>query len=263
MESRLAVLGADAESVSGRGVDTAINMGDSYASVLDTMQTHIDRWEQAHDQRVIFLTCYAMMTQNMLSALERGEFADRVWVSALLHRFAEYYFEALDAYEQRADVPQVWQQAFETCTRPRVHVIQHLLLGVNAHINYDLVWVLVEMLRDEWPNLSPEQARARYTDHLHVNQVIYETLDRVQDEVVERYSKSMDIVDKLFLRADEWLLYRLIRAWREQVWHNAHALMACDAAQVPQVRADITARAVRRGQAMLMQRGVLGLRDLF
>lgn len=238
-------------------------MSDVYASVLVTMQSHIDRWEQTRDQRVIFLTCYAMMTQNMLTALARGEFADRVWVSALLHRFAEYYFEALDAYDRRADVPMVWRQAFETCTRPRVHVIQHLLLGVNAHINYDLVWVLVEMLRDEWPHLSAEQARARYADHLHVNQVIYETLDRVQDEVVERYSRSMDIVDKVFLRADEWLLYRLIRVWREQVWHNAQTLMTCDATQVSSVRDAVSARAVRRGQALLMQRGVFGLRDLF
>lgn len=238
-------------------------MSDAYASVLVTMQTHIDRWEQSRDQRVIFLTCYAMMTQNMLTALARGEFADRVWVSALLHRFAEYYFEALDAYDRRADVPMVWRQAFETCTRPRVHVIQHLLLGVNAHINYDLVLVLVEMLRDEWPQLSPEQARARYADHLHVNQVIYDTLDRVQDEVVERYSKSMALVDKAFLRADEWLLYRLIRTWREQVWNNAHLLMTCDAAQASSIQEAVSARAVRRGQALLMQRGMFGLRDLF
>jgi len=204
-----------------------------------------------------------MMTRNMLSALERGEFADEVWMSALLHRFAAYYFEALDAYEQRANVPQVWLHTFETCARPRVHVLQHLMLGMNAHINYDLVWVLVEMLQEEWPHLTPEQAQARYHDHLHVNHVIYTTIDRVQDEVVEHYSHAMDIVDKLFLRADEWLLYRLISAWRERVWNDAQTLMTCDAAQVHQVRADISVRAVRRGQAILFQRGLWGLRDLF
>lgn len=238
-------------------------MPERYARVVDKMQGYIDQWEQTQDQRVIFLTCYAMMTKNMLTALERGEFADRVWVAAMLYRFAEYYFEALDAYESRAKTPAVWQQAFDTCQRPRVHVLQHLVLGMNAHINYDLVWVIVELMRDEWPNLSPEQIQGRYHDHVHVNEVIYQTIDCVQDEVVERYSRSMDIVDKVFLKADEWLLYRLISRWREQVWINARTLMTCAATDEPRLRAYVTDRSVRRGKAILLQGGPLALRHLF
>src|SRR4030065_45099 len=104
------------------------------------MQTRIRQWEEASDQRAIFLTCYLMMTRNMLSAISQHEFNDAAWVDQLLHRFAEYYFVALEAYEQDpAAAPSVWRLAHNTTQDPSALALQNLLLGVNAHINYDLV----------------------------------------------------------------------------------------------------------------------------
>ena len=36
----------------------------------------------------------------MLVALEQGSFEDVEWVDRLLHRFADYYFDALSCYER-------------------------------------------------------------------------------------------------------------------------------------------------------------------
>ena len=80
--------------------------------VMPRMLELVQRWQQAADQRFIFLDCYALMTRNMLAALAGTEFMDSGWVDRLLHRFAEYYFTALDAYEQNPDsAPRVWQIA--------------------------------------------------------------------------------------------------------------------------------------------------------
>ncbi len=69
--------------------------------VLQQMNEYVQQWEAARDRRSIFLGCYAMMTGNMLDALEAGRFADDVWVAHLLEHFAEYYFNALTQYEAR------------------------------------------------------------------------------------------------------------------------------------------------------------------
>ena len=69
-------------------------------SILDRMLGMVEAWDDARDRRSIFLRCYSLMTGNMLSSIERGEFHDNDWVRELLHHFAEYYFRALDAYER-------------------------------------------------------------------------------------------------------------------------------------------------------------------
>ena len=117
---------------------------------LTQMQTLILNWQSRSDPRAAFLECYHMMTGNMLDALEACEFQDGAWVNRLLHRFADYYFTALDAYErQPAQAPAVWQLAHNRAFEPRTPVLQKLLLGVNAHINYDLVLDGVNGLGDD------------------------------------------------------------------------------------------------------------------
>lgn len=194
----------------------------SSAPIIERMQGHLGRWEQTGDRRAVFLSCYSLMTQNMLAAIARGEFQDPVWVNHLLHHFADYYFVALEAYEQDPiTAPPVWQIAHDCCCSPNLKALQNLLLGVNAHINYDLVLAVSDLLQDEWANLSPKQRELRYADHCKVNLIIAQTIDVVQDQVVERYDPAMDLVDKLMGSLDEWLVSRLITDWRDQVWRHA------------------------------------------
>lgn len=233
-------------------------------TVVDHMQQLIDAWEAARDQRAIFLTCYAMMTRNMLRAAEAGEFEDNHWVSLLLHRFADYYFKALAAYDAcDSQTPAVWQYTFETAQAADIHVMQHLFLGVNAHINYDLVFALHDLLGPEWASLSSEQRQMRHRDHCLVNAIIYQTIDSVQDQVIERYSPPMDIVDKLFGRLDEWMIHKLIEAWREEVWARAQSLIDASTQSESEGHClKLEQTAMVRARAIAGEHGVAGLLDL-
>ncbi len=188
--------------------------------VIERMQAQIDTWEAQGDRRAIFLTCYTMMTRNMLAAVERGEFADPVWVGRLLDHFAEYYFVALEGYEARAAIPGPWRLAFEAAGEPGWNVIQHLLLGVNAHINYDLVLATCDLLDPEWAAMPESQRASRYQDYCLVNTIIAQTIDAVQDQVLERYSPGLDWIDRGLGRLDEWMIARLVSSWREEVWKH-------------------------------------------
>src|SRR5512139_2644836 len=173
------------------------------------METLIKQWEDQSDQRALFLKCYLMMTHNMVSAIDRHEFKDSLWVDQLLSRFAGYYFIALDAYERDPSTsPPIWQLAHSSTQSVDTMAIQVLMLGVNAHINYDLVKTLVELLQPEWAGLSEIQRAERYADHCYVNEVIANTIDAVQDTILEPAMPSMDIVDKVMGPFDELLLSR-------------------------------------------------------
>jgi hypothetical protein len=195
--------------------------------LLQEMQDYVARWDEQQDRRAIFLNCYALMTENMLNALDKREFYDSVWVNALLEHFAEYYFQALAAYEQDPrTAPRVWNIAFAAAKNQQVNVIAKLLLGVNAHINYDLVFAIADMLAPEWENLSAAQRELRYQDHCHVNAIIAKTIDAVQDQVIERHNTRYALVDDLLGSLDEWAISKLIAQWREQVWKYAMRWLA-------------------------------------
>lgn len=190
------------------------------------MLTWVKRWERDQDLRAIFLGCYVYMTNNMLLALDRGRFQDPVWMMGVLERFSDYYFEALLAYEEgEGNVPSIWQYVHDATRQSDKMVFQHLFLGINAHINYDLVLTLYERLQAEWDQLSSTEKEMRYADHTLVSQIITETIDQVQDEVLERYTPALDMLDKGLWRLDEWLITSLIMHWRDEVWYSAMQLL--------------------------------------
>lgn len=195
-------------------------------STAARMQRLIQQWETTGDAKAIFLRCYFLMTNNMLSALQQDDFLDPAWVTSLLDCFAGYYFTALDQYEQHPpSAPMVWHLAHDAARDPAMTALQNLLLGVNAHINYDLAFALADVLRHEWHELAEDQRTRRYQDYCHVNDVIGQTIDSVQDQILNPSMPVMGFIDKLFGSLDEMLISRLITEWRDKVWQHATRLL--------------------------------------
>ncbi len=208
------------------------------STVIQRMQALAQHWEACGDARAIFLNCYCMMTRNMLAAVDRREFDDPAWVDHLLHQFADYYFIALDTYEQNPEAaPAVWRATHRAAGQPRILPIQKLLMGVNAHINYDLVLALVDLLEPEWNALGQEQRAGRYADHCRVNTIISQTIDAVQDQVLQPAMPVMGIIDRLLGPFDERMISHLIAGWRERVWQHALDMIALP---TPDQRAALT-----------------------
>lgn len=131
-------------------------------------------------------------------------------------------------------------------------VIQNLILGVNAHINYDLVLAMVDMLDSEWPRLDEAVRQERYEDYCLVNDIIGETIDNVQDLVLERYDPRLDIIDKLLGPLDELLTSSLIRQWRGEVWENALRMLELTSVdERERLRIDIEAASIRKADFIM------------
>ena len=221
--------------------------------VLHHMTQRADAWEKTGDQRCTFLRCYNLMSSNMALAIHEGQFHDPSWISTLMLRFAEYYFEALGHYECQAEhTSAVWRHAHNATVQTKLHVLQNLLLGVNAHINYDLPLSLYDCLHEEWATLSAAQKQLRQDDHEKVNQIIASTIDAVQDTVVEPQSPIMAVVDRVMGRMDEWLLSQLISSWRNEVWNVAIRLLdAEDSTEREQIRQEQEQRVIDRAEGLI------------
>jgi len=168
--------------------------------VTQRMNTLISNWEKVSDQRATFLSCYLLMTENMLSAIKTNQFHDSQWVYTFLQSFADYYFDALYAYEtDREKTPEVWLRVHDATLQGTTRVIQNLLLGINTHINYDLIFTLVDMLEPEWDQLSLDQRCQQQSDHNQVNQIITKTIDSVQDQVLETQVPELDLMESCWI----------------------------------------------------------------
>ncbi|MCA9636967.1 MAG: hypothetical protein KC420_13155, partial [Myxococcales bacterium] len=77
-------------------------------------------------------------TTQLKRPIAAGDFDDGARMEELDVRFANRYLEAVDAH-RRGEAPlQAWDLAFQASRAWTPLVLQHLLLGMNAHINLDL-----------------------------------------------------------------------------------------------------------------------------
>ena len=94
-----------------------------------------------------------------------------------------------------------------------------------VRLESDLVLALYDEMHPELTALKREGFDLRQSDHNLVNQIIAETIDTVQDQVLEPHSGMLALVDVLMGRADEWILSQMITGWRSEVWQEACAML--------------------------------------
>ncbi|MGB7818566.1 MAG: DUF5995 family protein [Ornithinibacter sp.] len=201
------------------------------ASAEDRLTDLARGWGEAGDRRAIFADCYLVMTGRVHEAIAAEDFVDGDWVSRLLDRFADYYFDAVVAHDSPdapVRCPTVWTGAFDACKDPRCHPLRALLLGINAHINHDLALALADLLED-WHELDERTRAVRHADHEHVNEIIQATTDEVQREVVARYAPETAILDTVLGPVDEWVFGAVVESFRGQVWIDAMTLVTVPA----------------------------------
>ena len=110
----------------------------STATVLQQQQALID-WAIAHQSRAgYFAVLYKKMTLAVEAAIQKGQFEDNPRMEQLIVHFANYYLRAWRAYQEKEICCNAWRQVFLACDQQNLVVLQHLILGINTHINLDL-----------------------------------------------------------------------------------------------------------------------------
>lgn len=163
--------------------------------------------------RATFIGVYARVTDAVADALAAGVFEDPAWVSRWDEVFADLFLAAHDADLAGAPVPRPWRLSF--AADPAMHPLGHLLLAMNAHINFDLPQSVVAVLSDA-DAADPAVLAARDRDHQRIDEVLFA---RVRAEDADLGWKTR-LVDRASAPANRWASRRFLRESREKVWHN-------------------------------------------
>ena len=184
--------------------------------MVDGLGEVVRRSQKGRGDRLgYFAALYRQVTREIGRAVQREEFQDprRERFDAA---FGNRYFDALDAWRRgrRDDVcPRTWRDAFDACERDNLAVVQHLLLGINAHINVDLAVAAART--------APGPAIAGLEDDFDkVNEILYGVLDQIQ-AVLNEISPVMRSVDALGHRLDEEVMGFSVRKARGEAWDAA------------------------------------------
>ena len=199
--------------------------------VVAQMRSRLDALPAASPRRA-FLSTYLRTTQAVGDAVGTGGFLDPAWVERWDVVFADLYLHAHDAYMSGATsaVPRPWQLAF--AAPDGLPALRHVLLGINAHVNYDLPQALLSVI-------SPEDFHdaglidRRRRDHEKIDEVL---AGRVKDEE-GLLGDAKTLLDRLLAPLNRMGSKRFLREARQKVWHN---VLELDAARVDGDRAYAT-----------------------
>src|SRR6185295_15744616 len=85
-----------------------------------------------------FAALYHKVTIKVKEGIAAGQFEDGPRMERLDVTFANRYLTALEQFVKGEAATPCWVLAFEAADRWPPIILQHLLLGMNAHINFDL-----------------------------------------------------------------------------------------------------------------------------
>ena len=179
----------------------------------------------AGDERQHFLATYMRTTIAVKHEIERGAFVDGDWTERWDIAFADLYLDALEEWNATGSVPGPWRIAFEAANAtPRVPPIRHLLLGMNAHINYDLPQALILVITDDQFD-DPALVERRSRDHERIDAILSGRV-AAEDREMRKMEQPGDrtLLDHLLTPFNRAGSKRFLKEARGKVWRNAQTL---------------------------------------
>jgi hypothetical protein len=189
----------------------------TYDGAIEALGQIIQRCATNGDRNGYFAAMYLAVTRTVRQRSAEGHFEDAARMERFVTGFAGRYLRALAAWGEGRTCPAVWRAAFEAATRWRPIILQHLLLGMNAHINLDLGVSASELASGG----SIDAVRA---DFDAVNDVLCELVDGCQ-EALNEVSPLLRLVDRVGGTNDESILHLSLVAARRQAWSVADRLV--------------------------------------
>ncbi len=106
--------------------------------VIERITEIVDEAKANRSRSGYFPALYRKVTIRVKQGIEEGFFDDGERMERLDVIFARRYLDAFEEYRSGGTPTQSWLFAFEVTEQWWPIVLQHLLLGMNAHINMDL-----------------------------------------------------------------------------------------------------------------------------
>ncbi|MCC6553369.1 MAG: hypothetical protein IT372_10160 [Polyangiaceae bacterium] len=187
------------------------------------------RLRRRSDPRAAFSEVYAIITRRVaeLVAAGPGVFLEPAWISRLAGRFCARYLEALSACAEGRPDCGAWAEASRYAERRATVPAQEAVLGLSAHINYDLAIGIFDNIV-ELGGRDDARLLARYRhDHDAVNAILRAALPEAFERLIrDQRCPVSAFVDRWARPVARWAIMGFLVRWRARVWREVLALLS-------------------------------------
>jgi len=160
-----------------------------------------------------FPALYKRVTIKVKEKIAANYFDDNDRMEKLDVIFANRYIEAYNNFHNEESCSKSWLLSFKTSDSWSPLVIQHLLLGMNAHISLDLGIAAAEVSGEG----DIEQLRS---DFLKINEILSSLVDEIQDQLAKMWP-LLKPIDWFAGRLDESIAAFGMGIARDAAWQVA------------------------------------------
>lgn len=180
--------------------------------VIEQLSEIIELEIAAKSKLAFFPILYRKVTIAVKQGIQRKEFEDNERMERLDVVFANRYLEAFYQFKAQENCSTCWKVAFDQGFKFWPITLQHLLLGINAHINLDLGIAAAEIAGDKIESLKG--------DFFKINELLSSMVDAVQKDI-NKISPVIGILDFVAGKFDERLVDFSIQVARDGAWEFA------------------------------------------
>lgn len=184
--------------------------------VLSQLEKIINDSQRSGDRVGYFAALYYKVTSGVKTGIAKNEFEDGPRMARLDVIFANRYLDALDQWKNGRPLSASWKVALDATRQSSLLVLQHLLLGMNAHINLDLGIAAVEVMQGQ-----PIEGIQKDFDA--INTIIGSLTNEVIREI-DRVSPLLSLLGLHADRTDLLLIQFSIGNARDGAWSFAQDL---------------------------------------
>lgn len=188
--------------------------------VLLRMDQIVEECKSKQSRIGYFAILYRQVTHRIKSGIIAREFEDNLRMERLDVLFAGRFIEAYDLWKLGQKPSESWYLAFEASKESNHLVLQHLFLGINAHINLDLGVSAAD-------TMGTEPIAGIQNDFNKINAVLAELVDGVKANI-STVSPIFGWLIPLAKGRDEILLNFSIQLARDGAWKYAGEYYECE-----------------------------------
>jgi hypothetical protein len=181
---------------------------------IDEVIAELDQnihWARVEKNRLgYFATLYRNVTLNVKQGIANGFFEDGARMEKFDVIFAGRYLAALESFRKGQNISRCWLVAFRTAAQWSPTILQQLLVGMNAHINFDLG--IAAQAVAPGPALPSLQ-----TDFNRINDILGGMINKVRSDV-EGVSPWIRLLDRYSSQSEDCLVNFSLSKARTSAW---------------------------------------------
>jgi len=221
---------------------------DTIDDVILALDQIIAESEQNNLPAGYFAALYRNVTIRVKDGIASGYFDDGARMEKLDVVFAKRYIDAYFNFSNNKPITQSWQKAFDLFSQYRPIVLQHLLMGINAHINLDLGIAAAKI--SEGKNLADLE-----NDFNRINEILSSLVHAVEDDLSAIWP-ALKLILKYTGKVDDFLVDFSMKLARDGAWKFANQFSTVPKAGQPQAISDRD-RKVAAKTSLILEPGLI------